>query len=656
MGRRMQLKRVIVGLLALLANIICQACFAADTPAVATAIAKPLKIESAKFATLPFFTSPKLSPDGLRVLAKLNVNGVQSLGILSLFEKTDKIKIIPLAATQNLQWFKWITNSRILISVGYSDRLFDEKVFVTRLLSYDFNTKISILLGGKKQGIDGDNIIFTAADGSYILLSVQKSVFDYPSVFKVDTVTGDIKIEQTATKNIWQWFADNQGVVRLGIAFGETKSKFFYREKAGDSLKLTSTWKYDDSDSDIQSIKFGLDDKDSVIMTNAKTGRFGLYKFEATLEDKVGQPIFEHPENDIDDFWYADDGKTIEAVSYTDDRARVKWFDPALKEIQDEIDKSLPDRINWIVSTSKDRTKHLVWTYKPNDPGNYYYFDRSVGVLNRIASTYDQLRGSKLAPVKYVKYKARDGTVIPSYLTLPVGRAETNLPLIIMPHGGPFVRDSWEYDPWAQLLANRGYAVLQPNYRGSLGYGKAYLEKGYGQWGRAMQDDVLDGLKWLVDQKIADPKRVCIMGGSYGGYVAMFAAAKTPELFKCAISHAGISDMKAMLKYDRKFFRSKNFKSWKNKVQGEENFDLTSVSPLYSVNSVSTPILVTHGTKDTIVPIEQSEVFVKALNQAGKTVQYISFKDGKHSFESQKDHEVFLAAVDAFLAKYNPAD
>jgi dipeptidyl aminopeptidase/acylaminoacyl peptidase len=343
-------------------------------------------------------------------------------------------------------------------------------------------------------------------------------------------------------------------------------------------------------------------------------------------------------------------------VFYTDDRRRVVWFDPELKEVQAEIDEAMPGRVNWVTSASRDRTRFIVWTGMANDPGHYYFYDRATAKLSRLATPYEWLRGSPLAPVKYVSYRARDGLQIPAYLTMPLGREPGRLPLVIMPHGGPHVRDEWHYDPWAQFLANRGYVVLQPNFRGSAGYGKEFLAKGFGQWGAAMQDDLTDGVQWLVAEGTVDPKRVCIMGASYGGYAALMGAIRTPELFRCAISWAGVTDLNDMMRHDRNQLLPARYRRWRNRVRGAAEVDLRSVSPVHRAAEVGVPVLLMHGTIDDNVPYRQAEDFVKAMKKANRPLQFIEFRDAGHGLESTADQVRLLAAVDDFLKKHNPVE
>jgi dipeptidyl aminopeptidase/acylaminoacyl peptidase len=256
-----------------------------------------------------------------------------------------------------------------------------------------------------------------------------------------------------------------------------------------------------------------------------------------------------------------------------------------------------------------------------------------------------------------VSYAARDGLQIPAYLTLPRGIEAKQLPLIVMPHGGPFLRDEWGYDTWVQFLANRGYVVLQPNFRGSTGYGRDFVVKGEGQWGRTMQDDLDDGVKWLVEQGKVDPKRVCIMGGSYGGYAALWAAARNPEIYRCAISFAGISDLAAMIKYDRRAFAAtRYYTAWRERVQGDKSFDLNTVSPLYAIDRINIPLLIAHGSDDENVPLAQSKKLHEALLKAKKPHSYIVYEGEGHGFDKPENATAFLEQVDQFLRTNNPPD
>jgi dipeptidyl aminopeptidase/acylaminoacyl peptidase len=239
---------------------------------------------------------------------------------------------------------------------------------------------------------------------------------------------------------------------------------------------------------------------------------------------------------------------------------------------------------------------------------------------------------------------------------MPRGRPERGLPLIVLPHGGPFVRDHWDYDATVQFLADRGYAVLQPQFRGSTGYGKGFVARGYGEWGRKMQDDLDDGVDWLVRSGQVDPKRVCILGSSYGGYAAMWGAVRNPERYRCAASMAGVADVPAMLRYDRKLFSAtRYYREWRTQVGGAGKADLASVSPINFADRLKVPVLIGHGETDDNVPVKQSRAMVEALRKSNAKVTSVFYKDSGHGFDSSADFEDWLKRLEAFLATNNPA-
>ncbi len=606
------------------------------------------------FGKRPFIEDPELSPTGELMAAKVDADGKEVVAIFNLADRTKGTKMVSIG-DHEIRWFDWAGPDRVLISLLMDATIDGYETKMTRLVSYEVSSGKATSIGYNSQGFYGDQVIYTAPDGSYVLISLSRQAFYYPSVYRADLATGEMKIVVEARDPILFWHADAGGVVRAGVGYEGDHMRIFTREDENDwYFKHSAAVRMEDTEGEIDTFRIPSATRKGLVLTNAQTGRFALYDFDwKTME--IGKPVFEHATVDIEDYSMTDDETAVEAVYYTDDRRRVAWLQPEMKKVQEELDAAMVGRMNYVTSSSRDRKRFIVWTGTASDPGHYYLYDRTAEQLSRIATPYEALKGKQLSPVQVVSYKARDGLEIPAYLTLPAGRDPRNLPLVLLPHGGPHARDSWGFDYWVQFLANRGYAVLQPNFRGSAGYGVEFLKKGFGQWGAGMQDDLTDGVHWVIKDGTVDPKRICIAGASYGGYAALMGAIKTPELFRCAISFAGVTDVPAMMRYDKNQLLPSRYRRWRDRVQGESDVNLKDVSPVRRADEVAIPVLLMHGTDDETVPYRQAEDFIKAMKKAGKPLEFIEFKDVEHDIEKSADRIKFLGAVEIFLAKHNPA-
>lgn len=538
---------------------------------------------------------------------------------------------------------------------------YGSEVQASRLILFDLETNVSNAIGRREAGPDGDDVLYIDPSGEWLLLSMQASPRDYPSVFRVSL--SDLSMTEIVPQrtDVWAWYADTAGVVRAGIGTttlnGHPAWSMVYRRSADEKFHRAGKARLDDEEASLDLLHFVKDSDEGYILQNTDSGRYAVYRYNYATRQH-GELMFESKSNDVTSFSTSRDGISLEAVSYTEDRDRIAWFNPQLKTYQAEVDAALKDYENWFVSRTPDDRAILVSTTASNDPGRLYLYRPDAGLMNRIITLNPRLKPAEMPASRYVTYKARDGLEIPAYLTLPLGRPAKGLPLVILPHGGPYgVRDRADFDPEVQLLANRGYAVLQPNYRGSDGYGKDFYAKGEGQWGRAMQDDLDDGMDWLAQNGTVDPKRVCIIGASYGGYAALWGATRNPERYRCAASFAGVSDLKRQLNYQLDFRISRRYrKDWRHTVLGEPAFDTRVVSPLYTVDRLKVPLLIAHGDADNTVPFAQSKLYVDALLAAGKTVEFKSYAGEGHGFSTAENQADWLDRLDRFLAKYNPAD
>jgi len=614
----------------------------------------PAKISVAQFAALPVLRKPLLSPDGHHIAARKVADRKTTIVILNADRPEAPAQSIELGKAQ-IYALTWAGNQRLLLTVLSTRHIFhvDVDIPFLRLIAIDIATGVSRVVDRKAQGIYAGDVLYTDPIGNWALVASQDFVDTFPSVKRVDLATGDSTIVEKPKSGVWDWYADEHGVVRAGVSYDNRRWTVWYRDKPEEKLR-SIRGKFDQED-DSAVDKFIFRGENSWIVTNKRTGRFGLYKYDLKA-GVVGDAIFEHPQVDVDDALYDPVTGTIAGVEYEDDRPRTVWFEPDLKALQARLDRALPTSVNAATDWSVDKQRVLVWSGSASDPGRYFLLNRKTSQMHAVVDPYPGIDPERLAAVKMVHYQARDGLNLPAYLTLPRGRDPKSLPLVVMPHGGPFERDHWEYDPIVQFLASRGYAVLQPQFRGSIGYGKDFVAKGYGEWGRKMQDDLDDGVDWLARSGQIDSKRVCIVGTSYGGYAALWGAARNPERYRCAASMSGVADVQAMLRYDRKLFSAtRYFREWRNKVGGEGKTDLAAVSPLNFADRIKVPLLIGHGEDDDNVPVRQSRLMVEALTKANATVASVFYKDGGHGFSSSKDFEDWLGRLEAFLAKHNPS-
>lgn len=627
-------------------------------PAAATGTEPPPpRIAAADFARRPVFRDTELSPDGSKLsYASKNATGETALVITDT--PTGKIvRALLVNADDALDWYSWVNNDKLLLGVSTPGQFLGDDVRYTRLILVEVSSGAMTRLFGRTNVVEGDNVIHIAEDGSYVLVTIQETIYDYPSVMRHELKAGGrVSTVQNPREDIWNWSTDENGVVRMGTGWANGKLKVFYRATGNEELKLIAKLKDGAPDGqyfDALQIITGSDE--GYVLSEGETGRVGLRRFNFATREVI-ETVFEHPEWDIDRV-VLKKGKPY-AAFFTADRDEVHWFDPAVAKQYRAMKKALGNGEVWVQSRTENDTHMLVYAGQENDPGVLYLFDVGAGRMQEIAQYRPELDVRALASPKPMQYTARDGMVIRGYLTLPRGREAKGLPLIVMPHGGPYgIRDKLEYNDEVQLLANRGYAVLQPNYRGSGGYGDAFFAAGAGEIGRKMQDDIDDAMDWAVKEGIADPARVCVVGGSYGGYAALWSVLRNPERYRCAASWAGVTDWNKMLRYDRRYLSERVNKRWSAQVRGgQEAVDLDAVSPYRLATTLSRPVLLAHGTKDKRVPLSQFTIFEKAARAAPVPPQTLVIKDEEHSFSKAESAQAWFEALDAFLAKHNPAD
>ncbi|MBC2651370.1 alpha/beta hydrolase family protein [Novosphingobium aerophilum] len=626
----------------------------------------PARIPTSVFATPADFRNIVLSPSGQRFAARITIEGKEYIRIRRL-DGADQPWTFQIPAKMDFNYYRWAGDDRLLVSVGQMVPWDDDEARATRLVIADLTThKLQVVGKGYEMGLRGDDLLWTDPEGKTALVAFQPSIYDYPAVFSVDLATNRASKVVGSMPSVWNWYADTAGVVRYGYGWVDAHHwQMVYRKDPTERFKVVARG----TDKDDDAAKFARDktftfaagtDEGFILDTAADTGRSAIYRYNFATHQR-GEMVFAAPGADVDWASTTEDGKSVFVATFTDSRDRVRWFDPAMAELQAALDKAisgtLGDREVWITSRNRDNTVMVVHVMASNDPGRYFIWQAASPTLAPLTKRNPGLKPADLAVSRYVHYTARDGTVIPAYLTLPPGRPAKGLPLIILPHGGPyFVRDHGDYDSDVQFLANRGYVVLQPQFRGSESYGKSFEEAGHAQWGRAMQDDLDDGMDWLVKRGIVDAKRTCLVGSSYGGYAALWGATRNPERYRCAVSFAGISDMPRSLKYQMNSMGDKQEREeWRQQVQGDPTVDLRAFSPLFSIDRLKVPVMLLHGTDDQTVQPKQSRLYADALKAAGKSYEYYEIANEGHGFSSQESAQLWYDKLDAFLAAHNPA-
>ena len=625
-------------------------------PAFAQA-ANPERISIEAFATPPTASMARLSPDGTKIAAVRTGPGSDFIYIFNTADPGKVVRRIEIGR-YSLSDLVWANNDRLLLHPYWSVSFLGISIGEAKLMVIDVASGALRQLDGSENGFKATDILYVEENGAWALIAGLDKFDKSPSVMRVDLTTGKFVEVQKSLPDVWHWFVDGQGVIRGGLAHEGLKWALHFRNSPSEPL-VKFRGKFDKKAVDvIERVAFSPVGGETMVVSNHATGRFAAYRLDLTTVEP-GALVFENPNGDIDNLLMDPATHRIVGVRYHDRRWRTHWFDADFAKVQARIDKASPSTDNELLHWSRDRNRFLIHASKPDDPGVYYVLDRAKGEMKIVLVPYGKIPEKALSPVRFTQYQSRDGLTIPSFLTIPAGKPERGLPLILFPHGGPFANDTWNYDPWVQFFANRGYAVFQPQFRGTTGFGRQYVERGYGEFGRGMQDDLDDGVDWLVKQGIVDPKRVCIVGGSYGGYAAMWGAIRNPERYRCAISWAGVTDLKGQLKHDRSLFAARRYyRDWRERVTGidEKRADLEGLSPLRQAHRLKVPLLIGHGKWDKTVPVTQSEEMEKALGKKGIKVEAAYYDKQGHSISASEDLANWLWRMEKFLAEHNPTD
>jgi dienelactone hydrolase len=596
------------------------------------------------YARAPALSHVTISADGAHVSYVAQANGTQSVVLRTVADGRERhtLKLNPTA--ERIRWCQWAGLRYLLCGTVLpvrSERGVHER---TRLYAIDAQTSKSRELNARLETPLHDQVIdFNGSQPGLVLLQYDSVGFGYPDVGELNVTTGQLTRILRAHPPVRHWMSDGRGQIRLGVGYDGSVGTLWTRSSADEwTLWLQQPL------SDLEAVgPLAIGEQPTQLYAlKHHNGRAALFELDLSASPK---PIlkFADPVYDITGPLLIEaDSREVVGVRYLAEQLRLHYFDPTLAERHAVIDKLLPQAVNDIEGGSADGKWLLVNSQSDVEPPSTYLFDIGAGAIRLVGHHYPELEDVPLAPMQAIIYRARDGQPIPAYLTRPASSSTEPLPAIVLPHGGPETRVHRAFDPLVQFLAAQGYVVLQMNFRGSLGYGAGFAAAGVGQWGGIIHNDITDGARWLVEQGIADPARMCIVGQSFGGYAALLGAARESQWYSCAASYAAPTDLMALSQYVQ---RVPGALLWKERL-GEDPRALWQMSPLSRVATVEVPVMLMHGRLDPVVPVSHARRFARALSNARKPHRFLERPDCDHDLTTEGCRVLFYSELRSFLS------
>ncbi len=619
-------------------------------------MAKELPLDH--FFKNPEFAGFQISPNGKELAAMVNLNGRMNLAVIDL--KTRKSRAITDVKDQDVSGFMWATTERILF---FMDKDGSESfgIFAINTDGTMPRTLVeplaSVIRSGDRSKLRIVRVLDVLKDDpEWVLVSSNERRAAYPDVFRMNIMTGKTLLVERNPGDIVSWFTNWDGEV-VGAVFQEELEVGFklLRNAREDEWETITRARFDAPS--FMPVGIKGDGENGYVSSNLTPegevrDKSAIYEFN--FETKTfGKLVYEHPVVDCCGLIQNEKKRDMIGISYMVGKPETVYLDPRWKGIMNAINRALPNTSNRFISFDDEETLGVVSATSSTQPPKYYLFDFVNKKLEWIADSRPWVDSSKMAKMEPYSFNARDGRKLHGYLTIPNGSDGKNLPLIINPHGGPWARDGWRYNPEHQFLANRGYAVIQVNFRGSVGFGMDHLQSSWKQWGQAMQNDVTDAVHWAIDQGIADADRICIYGGSYGGYATMAGLAFTPDLYKCGINYVGVTDIALLFKTapDSWAAGEEQMKIMVGDPKTEKEF-LEQWSPVNHADKIKASVFMAYGQQDPRVSIKHAKAMKKAMKKAGVDFELMIKRDEGHGFRKEENRYDFYGKMDTFLAEH----
>lgn len=624
-------------------------------------LAETNKIPVKDFFKNAEFSGLQISPNGKYLAVISPINGRRNIAVMET-EGLKNIRGLTGLKKQNVANFFWANNDGIVFTMDTDGN----EAFGIYHVSIKGKIKIRTLVSPSAgaSGIRSASVVHQLPDDpNNILVQFNGRRVKSPDLYRLPLKSNwnNRKRKNTKMKLIAQnpgdvqsWIVDNDGDLRGAISVKGTRGKFHYKEKGAKDFAVLNDFSI--FDENINPLGFTYDNKKMYVTSNIGRDKNAIYIFDP-VENKLGEMIYGHDEVDVAGLITSRKQQKLLGISYFYKYPNTVYFDDATKIQMKNLSSAFPNKRVNVTSTSKDEMLQVLLVNDDQDPGSYYLYDKKKGDIRYLLSVNKLINPNDMSPMEPIEFKSRDGLTIHGYVTIPKNSSGKNLPLIINPHGGPFgVRDFWRYNAEHQFFANRGYATVQVNYRGSGGYGRTFEQAGYGgKWGAEMQDDLTDAVKHLIHKGIIDADRVCIYGASYGGYATMAGLTFTPELYKCGINYVGVTDIGLLFSS-----MPRHWEPLKDvmKIQIGDPDDkelMNRMSPLAHVDKIKVPLMIIQGAKDPRVVKQHATDLRDALEDRGITLsdnEWIMKLDEGHGFSKEENRIELYQKMEKFLAKH----
>jgi dipeptidyl aminopeptidase/acylaminoacyl peptidase len=637
---------------------------------MASHAASPPSIED--FASRSQVEQVSISPDG-RYLALIETRDGKGF-VVTADRQAGKDRVLhPLFVEPEqflLTWCHWATKTRLLCGLR---AITSERGYlfpVTRLVAVDADGKNMRVLLQNSREVQGqfedeiinwnpgpaDTVLVEADEGlsaSELAANVQVygnvGTHGLPAVFELNVVTGRLSMRQHARDPIRHWVTDQRGQVRLGAGYSEGTVTFWVHLEGDSNWRRMTKFEVFSREKHFTPLAISAEDPNQAYAIGPSEGHAALWLIDLKDKDEP-KLLFSHPLVDVTHPILARDSRFVGA-RYDNGYPMMYYADGHIEAMMRGFQKLNPAQFSTIEESSLEDKTLLIRTVSDIDSSKFWVLDGDTHQVSKVGAGYPERDTATLAAMRPISYPARDGTLIPAYLSTPPGQPAMRLPLIVMPHGGPIARDTWGYFFLRQFLVSRGYAVLQMNFRGSSGYGDDWFFAAHQDWGGLTYDDVVDGAKWAIQQGITERGRVCIVGWSFGGYLALVGAQRDPGLFHCAVDIAGVSDLPMLIDEGHDWMAGADFRK---RQLGTNKEKLKRDSPRLHAAEFTVPLLILHGKRDFQVPFEQSDTLATALTRAGKPHRFVVVPDADHQFSAVKDRAVLLKETEAFLGEHLP--